>query len=137
MASKELDTIIKEYAPRLRRYVRARVSNADDADDIVQDTFYQLLRTIGIMENPIGHITSWLYTVAHNLVVNHGKKHREIAAADMGAAGEDFMSELQEIMAAPSDESAEMLMLRSMVWDELHKALSELPPEGAPGYRND
>ena len=44
MESKELDDIIKQQAPRLRSFVRGRVSNREDADDIVQDTFYQLLR---------------------------------------------------------------------------------------------
>lgn len=112
----ELDDIIRDHAPRLRSFVRQRVSNSDDAEDIVQDTFYQFLRTINILENPIGQVSSWLYTVAHNLVINHGKKHREI-------------TELSEIMAASGNESPEMQMLRKMVWDELHKALAELPKE--------
>lgn len=77
MTNDNLDDIIKENTPRLRSYVSRRISNRDDADDIVQDTFYQLVRTISIMDNPMGKVTSWLYTVAHNLIVNHGKKHRE------------------------------------------------------------
>lgn len=116
MAKSELDDIIRDNAPRLRSFVRQRVSNSDDADDIVQDTFYQLLHTISVIDNPIGQVTSWLYTVAHNLIINHGKKHRE-------------MFELSEIMAASDNESPEIKMLRKMVWDELHKALTELPKE--------
>lgn len=116
MANTELDDIIRDNAPKLHSYVRSKVSNKDDADDVVQDTLYQFLRTISIIENPIAHVTSWLYTVAHNLIVNHGKKHREVA-------------ELSEIMIASDNDNPEMLMLRKMVWEELEKAMADLPKE--------
>lgn len=116
MASSELDDIIKDKTLLLQWFVKSKVSNRDDADDIVQDTLYQFLRTISIMENPIAHVTSWLYTVAHNLIVNHGKKHREVA-------------ELSEIMIASDNDNPEMLMLRNMVWEELEKAMADLPKE--------
>lgn len=132
MASSDLDDIIRDNAPRLRSFVRSRVDNSDDADDIVQDTFYQLLRTISIMDNPIGHVTSWLYTVAHNLIINHGKKHREVPMTKTQARAADddsFMAELSEILIVSDNESPEMRMLRSVVWEELDKAIAELPKE--------
>lgn len=119
MANENLDDIIRENTPRLRSFVRSRVSNRDDADDIVQDTFYQFLHTISIMDNPIGQVTSWLYRVAHNLIINHDKKQHE----------DSFMEDLSEVMMASDDDEPEMQMLRTMVWDELHKALAELPKE--------
>lgn len=119
MASDNLDDIIRKHTPGLRSFVRSRVNNRDDADDIVQDTFYQFLRTISIMDNPIGQVTSWLYRVAHNLIINHDKKLHE----------DSFMEDLSEVMMASDDDAPEMQMLRSMVWDELHKALAELPKE--------
>lgn len=130
MANSELDDIIKDNAPRLRSYVRSRVSNSHDADDIVQDTLYQFLRTISIMDNPIGQVTSWLYTVAHNLVINHGKKHREVEMPHRPHNGEEkFMAEISEIMVASDTDHPDMQMLRNMVWDEWQKALDELPEE--------
>lgn len=130
MASSDLDDIIRDNAPRLRSFVRSRVDNSDDADDIVQDTFYQLLRTISIMDNPIGHVTSWLYTVARNLVINHGKKQREVPIMKTKAADDDtFMTELSEIMIASDSDSPEVQMLRNMVWEELNKAMANLPKE--------
>lgn len=135
MENKQLDDIIKDNTPRLRTYVKSKVDNSDDADDIVQDTLYQFLRTINIMDNPIGQVTSWLYTVAHNLIINHGKKHREVTLTksktktNAGGNDDSFMMELSEIMAASDNDSPEMLMLRTMVWDELHNALKELPKE--------
>lgn len=127
-----LDNIIRDNTPRLQSFVRSRVSNRDDADDIVQDTFYQLLRTISIMNNPVSHITSWLYTVAHNLVINHGKKHREDELPNLAHSSDadnDFMADLSDILIASDDDNPEMQMLRSMVWEELDKALNELPRE--------
>lgn len=130
MENKFIDDIIKDNTPRLKSFVKSKVGNADDADDIVQDTFYQFLRTISIMDNPIGQVTSWLYTVAHNLLINHGKKHREVEMPQKRYGEEDsFMTEMSAIMAAPDDDNPEMLMLRNMVWEELDKALTELPPE--------
>lgn len=120
MASDNLDEIIRKNTPRLRSFVRSRVSNQDDADDIVQDTLYQFLRTMSILDNPIGQVTSWLYTVAHNLIINHGKKHRE---------EDGFMAELSEVMVARDDDAPDMQILRAMVWEELEKALDELPQE--------
>lgn len=129
MASHNLDDIIKENAPLLRSFVRSRVDNHAEADDIVQDTFYQLIRTISIIDNPIGQVTSWLYKVAHNLIVNHGKKHRETEMPHVlyYDDGNSFMSDLSEVMMATDNDGPDMQMLRSMVWKELDKALAELP----------
>lgn len=130
MEKNELDDIIKDNTPRLKAYVKSKVSNADDADDIVQDTFYQFLRTISIIDNPIGQVTSWLYTVAHNLMINRSKKHREVEMPQRKSNDDDaFMAELSDIMMTPDDENPDMLMLRNMIWEELDKALAELPTE--------
>lgn len=131
MANNVLDEIIKYNTPRLRSYVRSRVSNSEDADDIVQDTLYKLTRAFSIMENPIGKVSAWIYTVAHNLIINHGKKKHEKDVA--GTTHEDyeksFMQDLSEIMVSADHESPDIILLREMVWEELHKALAELPQE--------
>lgn len=133
MADSQLDDIVKQNTPRLRSYVRSRVGNRDDADDIVQDTLYQLVRAINIMDNPIGKVSSWLYSVAHNLIVNHGKKRRELEMPRrQGTHANDddaIMADISEIMIASPDDSPDLLVLRGMVWEELDKALSELSDE--------
>lgn len=127
---KELDNLIRQHTPRLRAFVNGRVSNREDAEDIVQDTLLQLLRSLRILENPIGQVTSWLYTVAHNLIVNHEVKRREteLPFRPQESDEDSFMGDLSEIMVSESD-SPDMLMLRQMVWQELDNALSELPAE--------
>lgn len=130
----DLDKIVKENVPKLHSYVSGRVNNKDDADDIVQDTLYQFLRTISVLENPIAHVSSWLYTVAHNLIINHGKKHREMLFTGLqrnndGDDDNDFIMDLSDIMMSDDADNPDMQMLRTMVWDEWQKALDELPDE--------
>ena len=127
---KELDDLIRLHTRRLRAFVGRRVSNREDAEDIVQDTLLQLMRSLRILENPIGQVTSWLYTVAHNLIVNNERKKHESEMPTIRTTSDDddFMGDLSEIMASEQDDP-EMQLLRSMVWQELEKALSELPTE--------
>lgn len=131
MDNNNIDDIVRDNVPKLHSYVRKRVSNRDDAEDIVQDTLYQFLRTIRVLDNPISHVTSWLYTVAHNLIINHGKKHSTIAETDLVVADSDetFLHDISEIMIADDGDSPEFHMLRTMIWDELNKTLAELPQE--------
>lgn len=130
MEGKELDELITLHTRWLRSFVSKRVRNREDAEDIVQDTLLQLLRSLSILENPIGQVTSWLYTVAHNLIVNHEKKMHETVMPTLASGDEDdsFLGDLSEIMAS-ENEGPEMQLLRSMIWQELNKALAELPPE--------
>ena len=105
MKDKELDDIVKDNVPRLHSFVRGRVSNRDDAEDIVQDTVYQFLRTISALENPISHVSSWLYTVAHNLIINHGKKRHEEPMPEQPSRQDTFMTDLSEIMMADDSDN--------------------------------
>lgn len=130
MTDKELDDLIRLHSTKLRAFVNGRVKGREDAEDIVQDTLLQLVQSLRMLENPIGHVASWLYTVAHHLIVNHGKKKHEEEMPTVSVDGDDekFMFDLSEIMASDGD-SPDMQMLRSMIWKELDKALAELPPE--------
>lgn len=134
-----LDSIIRDNSNRIQSFVRSRVHNRADADDIVQDTFYRLTRSFSLIDNPIAEVTSWLYTVARNLIINHGKKRREeelvqgkgYSNSDWGnnEDGDTYMRELSDVMIASHNDSPEMQILRNMVWDELEEALKALPPE--------
>ncbi len=127
MAQSDIDKIISENTPRLRSFVRGKVSNRDDADDIVQDTIYQFLRTMSVIGNPISHVSSWLYTVAHNLIINHGKKKREEPMPAF--VDDDAIIDFKELMIADDNDDPDIRMLRSMVWQEFDNALGELPEE--------
>lgn len=130
MTNERLDDIIKENSSRLSSFVKARVGNSEDAEDIVQETFYQFIRTVSILDNPIGKVTSWLYTVAHNIIINHGKKrHEQRMAYTVNDADDTFLTDISEIMIVSDSDSPDMQMLRNMVWEEIDKALAALPQE--------
>jgi RNA polymerase sigma factor (sigma-70 family) len=125
--------LIAKYQPRLQSFIRGKVASREDAEDILQDVFYQLVKTVNTTMNPIEQVSAWLYRVARNAIINHAAKKREERVPayrdDDGDTGmlEDFSEVLfGDEGAAPSPETEYM---RSLVWTELERALAELPPE--------
>ncbi|MDR1973821.1 MAG: RNA polymerase sigma factor [Bacteroidales bacterium] len=115
-----LPELIAEYQPRLKSFIRNRVGNKDDTEDILQDVFYQLIKTLDGAMNPIEHVSAWLYRVARNTIINNGIKKREVRS-------DEVFKEFSKILFDGS--SPETEYLRSLVWVELESALSELPAE--------
>ncbi|MDR1667957.1 MAG: RNA polymerase sigma factor [Bacteroidales bacterium] len=129
----DVEKIIIDHQPRLKSFIRKRVKNREDAEDILQDVLYQFVKTIGNAMNPIEHVTAWLYRVARNTIINHGAKRHEESLpvyryeeADNGML-EDFSDTL--FVNGATDATPETEYLRSLVWTELESALAELPPE--------
>jgi RNA polymerase sigma factor (sigma-70 family) len=125
-----VEKIIREYQPRLKSFIRKRVSNTEDAEDVLQDVFYQLIKTVENTVNPIEQVAAWLYRVARNIIINKEKKKQEEEMPvsqydDEGAVLEEF----SEILFNDDNPTPETEYLRSLVWQELEIALSELPPE--------
>ena len=132
-ANKEnLENLIVEYQPQLKSFIRKRVDNREDAEDILQDVFYQFVKTVGIALNPIEQVSAWLYRVARNNIVNHFTKKREDEMPvyrneeDFEEIDQDFTEILFSDKNFPSPETE---YLRSLVWEELEAALSKLPTE--------
>ena len=128
----DVGKLIVEYQPRLKAFIRKHVTNKEDAEDILQEVFYQLVKTVANTMNPIEQVAAWLYRVARNTIINKGiKKHEEelpVYQSDESDDGvlKDFSELLFNNETSPSPETE---YLRSLVWVELEKALSELPPE--------
>ncbi len=125
--------LFEEYRAKLKSFIRKQVKSNDDAEDILQDVFYQLVKTIDDTVNPIQQISAWLYKVARNTIINKGRKKKEYELPVYNNSGPDgeFLNEIAEIMLSKEDTSPspETEYLRSLVWTELEDALSELPPE--------
>ncbi|MDR0541562.1 MAG: sigma-70 family RNA polymerase sigma factor [Dysgonamonadaceae bacterium] len=127
-----LEKLIAEYQPQLKSFIRKRVGNREDAEDILQDVFYQLIKTVNTAIDPIEQVAAWLYRVARNTIINHGVKKREeempVYQSDESdkAVLKDFSEVLFDDKSSPSPETE---YLRSLVWEELETALAELPPE--------
>lgn len=122
--------LVNEHQSILKSFIRKRVSTEEDAEDILQDVFYQLVKTVESNLNTIEQVTAWLYRVARNTIINKNKKKREVelpvsAYSDEGQVLEEF----SDILFSEDNPTPETEYLRSMVWKELESALSELPLE--------
>jgi len=128
---RELERQIAEQRPRLKSFIRGRVANREDAEDILQDVMFQWLKTIAdAAANPIENLSAWLYRTARNLIINHGVKHRETLMADYRDEDEAALEEFSEaLFSEETSPSPETEYLRSLVWEELEAALAELPAE--------
>ncbi len=130
-----LKELIVKYQPQIKSFIRNKVSNKEDADDILQDVFYQFVKTVNTTMNPIENISAWLYKVARNTIINAGikKKEVELPFYQDDESGDFIFKDFSEILFNNEafSNSPEMEYLRSLVWTELEKALSDLPPEQA------
>jgi RNA polymerase sigma factor (sigma-70 family) len=130
-----LEGLIAEYQPQLKAFIRKRVTNREDAEDILQDVFYQLIKTVNTAMNPVENVSAWLYRVARNTIINAGIKKKEEAMPVFpnDESDSEIMKDFSEILfgrdAIHRVPTPETEYLRSLVWTELENALAELPPE--------
>lgn len=128
-----LKELIAKYHPQIKSFIQKRVASREDADDILQDVFYQLVKTLNTAMNPIENVSAWLYRVARNTIINAGvkKKETEMPVLKTDDENDVVLQDFSEILFGDnqSDANPEMEYLRSLVWDELEEALSELPDE--------
>ena len=126
----QVEELVKEHQPRLKSFIRKRVSNAEDAEDILQDVFYQLVKAVEQTANPIEQVTAWLYRVTRNIIINKSKKKQEeeLPSYQYDEDG-DALKEFSEVLFNDDNSTPETEYLRSLVWQELETALSELPVE--------
>jgi RNA polymerase sigma factor (sigma-70 family) len=117
--------IVKDYSRRLLGFIRKRVTNEADAEDILQDVFYQLLGN----KEPIDQITAWLFTVARNKITDSQRKKQPLLVDSFFSETED--GETGEWMDILLDESSnpETLYLRALFRETLKESLDELPEE--------
>ena len=113
---------------RLRNFIQRRVVDIDDADDILQDVFYELVEATRLMK-PIEHVSAWLFRVARNRITDLFRKRKAHAPTDGSAAiaGEDKL--LFEDLLPSSDAGPEAAYARQVLLDEIEAALDELPDE--------
>jgi RNA polymerase sigma factor (sigma-70 family) len=125
---RQISEIVGEERSRLRNFIRRRVPDSSDAEDIVQEVFYELVEANRLLM-PIEHVTGWLFRVARNRITDFFRKKKPEGFSD--AAIEDENGELlqiEDLLPSP-DAGPEALYLRHMLLDELELALEELPDE--------
>lgn len=127
--SQSIGDIFSKYKERLFRFIRPRVKNEEDAEDILQDVFYELTESMTLLQ-PIERIGSWLYTVARNRIIElyRKKKPDSLIINTVNNDDDKEINELTDILFE-KDNSPELEYLKTIIWAELQKALDELPPE--------
>jgi len=120
---------IAEQGPRLRRFVRRRVADAADVEDIVQDVFSELVESYRL-PRPVEQVGAWLYRVARNRIIDFFRKKRPESLEDLAesAAGEDDAIGVEGLLPSP-DAGPEAAYARGVLLEELDAALNELPAE--------
>ena len=130
LQNQSIQETVKKESPRLLDFIRKRIPDSNDAEDILQDVFYQLVETYRLMK-PIEEITAWLFTVARNKITDRFRKKKpESLDKQLTYTKEEEgeMLNLSDILPS-SDESQDMAMLRTAVMEELEDALDELPKD--------
>lgn len=128
MASDErISKAVEQHEPRLRSFIRARVPDALDAEDILQDVFYELARANRLLV-PIEHLNGWLYQVARNRITDLFRKRQPERLRELDAEDGDEGLLLAELLPA-ADGGPEAAYARKAMLAELEQALGELPAE--------
>ncbi|MRW92798.1 sigma-70 family RNA polymerase sigma factor [Duganella sp. FT80W] len=116
-------TVLKERS-RLWNFIRRRVADQTDADDILQDVFYEFTQAYRLPE-PIEQVSAWLFRVARNRIIDRFRKKKEVALEDI--AHEDDEDCRLDLMLPSPDAGPEAAYTRAMLLEELQRALEDLP----------
>ena len=121
------DVVIREQS-RLRNFIRRRVPDPRDAEDILQDVFCELVEANRLLM-PIDHVTGWLFRVARNRIIDFFRKKKPQSFSDTAIADDDDeLLRLEDLLPSP-DGGPEALYARNVLLDELELAIDELPED--------
>ena len=124
----QLSKIVAEERSRLRNFIRRRVPDPRDAEDILQEVFYELVEANRLLM-PIEHVTGWLFRVARNRITDLFRKKKPETFSDAAVEDQDGeVLKIEDLLPSP-DAGPEALYARHVLLDELELALDELPDE--------
>lgn len=125
---RRISGVVAEERSRLRNFIRRRVPDPADVEDILQEVFYELVEANRLLM-PIEHVTAWLFRVARNRITDLFRKRKperfsEAAIED----GEGDLLQIEDLLPSPAA-GPEAVYTRKVLLDELEVALGELPEE--------
>jgi RNA polymerase sigma factor (sigma-70 family) len=126
--NQQISEVVKREQSRLRNFIRRRVPDPRDAEDILQDVFYELVEANRLLM-PIEHITGWLFRVARNRITDLFRKKKPESFSDTAVAAEDGERLLLRDLLPSPDAGPEALYARNVLLDELELAVDDLPEE--------
>jgi RNA polymerase sigma factor (sigma-70 family) len=125
---RRISEVVKRERSRLLNFIRRRVPDPRDAEDILQDVFYELVEANRLLM-PIEHVTGWLFRVARNRIIDLFRRKTPVGFGDTAVAGEDDeLTRLEDLLPSP-DAGPEAVYARQLLLDELELAFDELPEE--------
>jgi RNA polymerase sigma factor (sigma-70 family) len=125
---RRISEIVAEQRSRLRNFIRRRVPDPADVEDILQEVFYELVEANRLLM-PIEHVTGWLFRVARNRITDLFRKRKPESFSDVAVEGENGeLLQIEDVLPSP-DASPEALYIRNVLLEELEFALDELPDE--------
>jgi RNA polymerase sigma factor (sigma-70 family) len=125
---RQISEVMAEEGSRLRNFIRRRVPNESDVEDLLQEVFYELVQANRLLM-PIDFVTGWLFRVARNRITDLFRKKKPENFSDAAVMDEDGeLLEIEELLPSP-DAGPEALYVRGLLLDELEVALGELPDE--------
>jgi RNA polymerase sigma factor (sigma-70 family) len=123
-----ISEVVKREGSRLRNFIRRRVTDPRDVEDVLQDVFYRLVEANRLLM-PIDHVTGWLFRVARNRITDLFRKKMPEPFSDAAVEDEDGeLLQIEDMLPSP-DAGPEALYFRNLLLDELELALDELPDE--------
>ena len=120
--------VVKREQSRLRNFIRRRVPDPRDAEDILQDVFYELVRANRLLM-PIEHVTGWLFRVASNRITDLFRKKHPDSFTQTAVPHEEGEFLMLEDLLPSADSGPEAAYARTVLLDELEFALDDLPEE--------
>jgi RNA polymerase sigma factor (sigma-70 family) len=115
---------VEREEPRLRNFIRRRVLDTGDAEDVLQDVFYELTQAYRMMK-PVEEVTAWLFRVARNRITDIFRRRKTVSLND-SVADENETLEFEDLLPSP-DAGPDAVYARTLLMDALDDALEELP----------
>lgn len=126
--NQRITEVVTREQSRLRNFIRRRVPDRRDAEDILQDVFYELVEANRLLM-PIDHITGWLFRVARNRITDFFRKKKPESLNDSMADNDESEAlRLEDLLPSP-EAGPDALYARTVLLDELEHALDELPED--------
>lgn len=136
MSQTEKENIISKtvdkYGGRLMDFIRPKVRNPEDAEDILQEVWYQFSNLSNISD--IVNVSSWLFSVTRNKITDNYRKKRTENLEDFTYEDEEGSLMIREFLLEDNDENPELKYFQDEIWKEIFKALNELPEKQKQVY---
>lgn len=124
-----ISSVVRSEGSRLRNFIRRKVGDAAEAEDILQEVYYELVSAARLL-HPIDQVGAWLMRVARNRIIDHFRRKKSGPFMALTSTGEDGGEEqvLEELLPDPGS-GPEGVLMRQMMLERVEEALAELPVE--------